>query len=255
MRRTAFLGIGPLLLAMTPAVSSAEVSVSVAIDQGHREFHLAVCEHYHVSQDALVVVRERKFPDEHIPVVFFLAREAKVSPDAVVALRASGRSWMDIALGFGLTAEVFHVEVMRAHGPPYGNAFGHYKGRGRAEWKVLRLPDADIVTLVNVKFLAAHHGVSPDDVVERWTKHGGLLKAHGEFQREKAEARKAKGDGGDQGKGSERATGKDKNPKDDGKALSERGAHGRGGQGTSFEGKDRGGGGAGKGGGKGRGKK
>ena len=145
-----------------------------------------MCRHYRVEHDVVVVVH-RRVPDEHIPVVFFLAEHCHVGPHVIVDLRLRGKSWMDIAFHFGLRADVFHVEVSRIHGPPYGNAFGHFK-RPRAEWAAIRLPDDDVVTLVNAKFLSAHHGVSPDEVIEMRGKEESFVKLQGRMKAAGAKA-------------------------------------------------------------------
>ena len=174
-----------VVLSLTPVSSRvlADVHAAVAIDDGGvREFHVAVCEHYHVKQDAIVVVRKQNIPDDHIPVVFFLAHHAKVSHDEIVALRLRGMSWMAISLHFGLPVDIFHVEVTRVHGPPYGNAFGHFKNRKRAEWASIRLQDDEVVTLVNVKFLSARYHMSPDDVIGMRQKAKGFIGLHGDLK-------------------------------------------------------------------------
>jgi len=181
------------------AEAAASVSATVTVDTAPRDFRLAVCKHYAVEEAVIVRYRERHIPDDHLPVVFLIAGKAKVAPEAVVELRLGGESWMDICLHYGLSPAIFHVEVEKPYGPPYGNAFGHFKNHPRAEWATLRLPDTDIVLLANVHFLSAFHGFPADRVMELRIQHGDFLKANGGLALAKANG---KGNGnGAEGKG------------------------------------------------------
>jgi len=189
--------IAPVILYfLAGSGSCAEISVGVSIDDdGLRGFHLAISKHYKVEGSVVTSFRHRRIPDEHLPVVFFLAQKARVSPGVIAKLRLGGKSWMDISLHFGLNTEIFYVPIRRHYGPPYGKAFGHFKNCPRSEWASLRIPDNDIVTLVNVKFLSVHYGFTPDEVVGMWGKHGNFIKAQGHLKLKKASIKKAGGVG------------------------------------------------------------
>ena len=180
-----------LLVSSDRAAPAEEVRVNVGMTArsgGHGEFHVAVCEHYRVERDVIVVIQRRGIPDDHMPVVFFMAERCHVAPHVIVDMRLAGKSWMDIALRFHLGADVFHVPVSRVHGPPYGNAFGHFK-RPRAEWAALRIPDDDVVMLVHAKFLSDRYGLSPDDVAEMRGKDHDLVTLHGRVRAASPKAR------------------------------------------------------------------
>jgi hypothetical protein len=51
-------------------------------------------------------------------------------------------------------------------GPPYGRALGHYKKKHRKEWRTIVLTDADVVNLVELRFLSEHYGVPPERIIE-----------------------------------------------------------------------------------------
>jgi hypothetical protein len=61
---------------------------------------------------------------------------------------------------------VYYVPVAVAPGPPYGKAYGHYKKKHRNEWKTIVLTDADIVNLVELRFLSEHYHVAPERIIE-----------------------------------------------------------------------------------------
>lgn len=162
-----------LLLANT-VNAHAQVNVGISVgEEGLRGFYLAVGEYYSVPQREVVIVRERRIPPEEIPVVFFIAQRARVAPALVIDLRLRGKSWWDISLHYGLGPEIYYVPIS-PHvnvGPPYGKAYGHYKNKPKEKWKTIVLQDADVVNLVNLKFVSEHYRLPPDEVI--WRRSGG----------------------------------------------------------------------------------
>ncbi len=166
-----------------------DVTAGITIGSGgSREFHLAVCNHYHVDEVKIVHIRKRKVPDEHIPVVFYIAQRAKVPPDRVVELRVQGKSWMEITAHFGLGVDIYYVPVAKVYGPPFGRALGHFKNKKRSEWATIRLADADVVNLVNVKFLSAHYGFTADKIITMRQKGDNFIKLNSRVKVHKAKA-------------------------------------------------------------------
>lgn len=145
--------------------SRPEVSLAVQANSGGvQSFYLGVSNYYHVPEREVIVVRERRIPDEEIPVVFFLASRARVAPGIIIEQRMSGMGWMDISLKLGLSPEVFYVPVAYDPGPPYGRAYGYYRHHPRSEWGRIRLVDADVVNMVNLRFMTEHYGYTPREV-------------------------------------------------------------------------------------------
>jgi hypothetical protein len=170
--------------------SAAQLDLGLSVSDGRlRSFCLAVGDHYHVAPTLVVDYRSRfHLLDEELPVVFFLAARAHVAPRAVVDLRLRKTSWFAIALHFGLSPEIFFVPVgLERVGPPYGNAYGYYRKRGHAgDWRGFALRDAEVVDLVNLRFLAEYHGV-PADTIIGWRGQGrSFLAIHDEAARAKA---------------------------------------------------------------------
>ena len=167
---------------LSTARADVEIRAGVRVSAGELStFHVAVEQHYGVSRDVVVRCR-RDIPDDHLPVVFYLASRAKVEPRAVVELRLSGKSWFEISTHFGLSSDVFYVHVDGDYGPPYGRALGHFKKRSRLEWGAIRLVDADVVHLVQLRFLSAHYRCSPGAVIKAHTKGDGFLSLHGKVK-------------------------------------------------------------------------
>ena len=181
-----------VLFLFVPRSGQADTDIGLSIRDGEvKSFYLAVGDYYHVPERTLVVVSERRLPDDEVPVVFFLAQEARVSPDAIIALRLGGKSWMDITRHYGLTARIFYVPFAADPGPPYGKAYGYYKKRPKNKWGEIRLGNSDIINLVNLKFVSGYYGHSPDEVVKMRSRGKSFVSINSELK---------KGKGGSQGK-------------------------------------------------------
>jgi hypothetical protein len=154
-----------LITASTPSFADTSWNVGVSGgDEGIRSFQLSIGEYYHVPEREVVVIHERGIHEEELPVVFFIAQRARVSPEAVVRLRMRGMNWMDITFHYGLSPEIYYVPLRQ--GPPYGNAYGHYKNYPKGGWHRGDLRDADIVNQVNLKFISEHHRYAPEKVMK-----------------------------------------------------------------------------------------
>ncbi|OGC85508.1 MAG: hypothetical protein A2142_00200 [candidate division Zixibacteria bacterium RBG_16_48_11] len=182
--------IVPLLVISVPQYGEADLDLGVSIRDGEvRSFYLAVGDYYNVPERTLVVVNERNIPDDEVPVVFFLASQARVSPNVIIDLRLGGKSWMDITLYYGLTAQIFYVPFTVDPGPPYGKAYGHFKKLPRSKWGEIRLGNADVVNLVNLKFISGHYGYSPDQVVKMRGKGKSFVSINSEIKKNKGESK------------------------------------------------------------------
>ena len=166
--RTLVAAAVPLLLACAAMPASAETRMSVGgtlVDGQLSGFYLSLSNYYHVPRDDIYYLHGRHIPDYDMPVVFFIAQHAHVSPSVIVDMRLSGRSWMDISLHFGLGPDIYYVPVQRVYGPPYGKAYGYYKNHDRKHWNDIRLSDDDVVNMVNLRFMSDHYNYPPEDVM------------------------------------------------------------------------------------------
>ncbi len=173
--------------------SQADVQAGISIgDGGVQGFYVAIGEFYKAPEKEVVVVHERKIPDDEIPVVFFIARRARTTPKVIIKMRLGGESWMDISAHFGITADVYYVPVKHHPGPPYGKAYGHFKNRKKQEWKKVMLTDADIVNFVNLRFISEHYGYSPDEVMKMRGNGKSFVEIDGHARKAHAEKMKSK---------------------------------------------------------------
>jgi len=187
--------VGFLLIAGLPAASSAQVSTGISLDSdGLRGFYLSVGDYYHVPEREVIVVRERRVPDDELPVVFFMASHAHVAPGVIVDLRLDGWSWSRISLHYGVGPDVYYVPVaFEVSGPPYGNAYGHYKKRPKKEWSTIRLTDSDIVNFVNLRFISHHMGIPPEDVIRMRSGGKSFTVIHEDVRKIQVKEKAAKG--------------------------------------------------------------
>jgi len=212
--KTAAAAAGLAFLLCGTAAPAGQVSASVSIGGGTIDsFFVAIGDHYRVAPSVVAGYRDRyRMPDDELPVVFFLAARAQVGPQAVIDLRVGRRSWFDIAIHFGVSPDVFFVPVgIEKIGPPYGNAYGYYRNRGRGgDWRGFKPSDREVVDLVNLRFLSEVHHMAPDEIVARRGRGESFVKIHENLGKGKTSAASGKGQkGGQQGKGKD----KDKNKK------------------------------------------
>jgi hypothetical protein len=155
--------------------AQAQVSGGISInDDGVRSFYLAIGQNYHVAEREVVVVHERRIPDEEIPVVFFIARKAHVRPAEIVELRLSGQSWMDITLHYRLRPDIYYVSMKGDPGQEFGRAYGHWR-QPKREWKKWRLDDDDIIKMVNLQFVSNHYRLKTNEVVRLRGRHSNFI--------------------------------------------------------------------------------
>lgn len=197
------------------AASFAETQWDVGISGGKDGidgFHLSVGDYYQVPEREVVVIRDRGVYDEELPVVFYLARSARVSPGAIVDLRLRGRSWMDITLHFGMSPAIYYVPVTIVEGRhPKGHAYGYYKNHPkRSDWKTITLSNADIINQVNLRFLSDRYGYSPDQVIKYRSEGRKFMSIDQDIRKEKGGGKKTMRSGADKGKNSTVKNGKPK---------------------------------------------
>ena len=200
------------MAASSPSFADTQWDVGVSGgSKGVEGFYISIGNYYHVPEREVIIVHERGIHEEELPVVYYIAQRAHVSPEVVVNLRLRGMSWMDITLHFGLGPEIYYVPVrVERQGPPYGHAYGYYHKHPRGDWHRNDLRDADIVNQVNLKFISEHYGYAPDKVMRYRSEgrsfpvidHDISYEKHGKakYQGQKENKPQGKGQGKDKGK-------------------------------------------------------
>ncbi|HEX2868239.1 MAG TPA: hypothetical protein VHO03_14435 [Ignavibacteriales bacterium] len=157
------------VLIMASVKIDAQINAGISVGpRGLNGFYMRIGSYFRVPQREVIIVRDRKLPDEEIPVVFFVARRAGVSPREVAAVRCQGYSWTDITYRFGLGPEIFFPGRV-FQGPPYGKAWGYYKHRRRSY-----ISDYDIIRAVNSRMNSeSYYGRE---------NYGGKIRERGSYQ-------------------------------------------------------------------------
>lgn len=186
-----------LLPPLTHPLQAQNVSLGLSLTDGRvKSFYFSISSYFGVPEATVIRIREQyRLSDEELPVIFFLASEARVEPAVIINLRLRGMSWWDISLHFRLSPEIFFLPVTLVRiGPPYGRAYGYYRQhRHQKEWGRVVLTDVEIVDLVNLKFASAYHQVSPERIMEMRAKGHKFIDIHDTIIKEKG-----KGKGKDQ---------------------------------------------------------
>src|SRR5271163_1935990 len=143
------------------ALAWSQVNVGVNVGAGGDSFHLAIGDYYHAPPAQLTVFQQRHIPDEEMPVVMFVSQRVHVAPGVIVDLRASGVPWVEIFRRYRLSPRVLYVPIhVGWAGTPYAGFYGYYRGDRR-----VRLVDADIVNMVNLRFASEYYHRTPEEVI------------------------------------------------------------------------------------------
>jgi hypothetical protein len=149
--------------ALQSSQAQVQVGVGVNLGGGGDSFHLAIGNYYHAPPAQVTIVAQRHIPDEESPVVFFVAGQAHVPPGVIIDLRAGGMPWVEILHRYHLSPRIFYVPVhVSVWNTPYSNFYAYYNERGHHR---IRLLDADIINMVNLRFASDYYHRTPEEVI------------------------------------------------------------------------------------------
>jgi hypothetical protein len=149
-------------MAWQAAQAQVSVGVGVNVGGGGDSFHLAIGDYYHAPPAQVTVCTQRHIPDEEMPVVFFLAGRLHVAPGVIIDMRAGGMPWVEILHRYHVSPRIFWVPIHGSIiGTPYERFYAYYGGRGPR----VRLVDADIINMVNLKFACDYYHRTPEEVI------------------------------------------------------------------------------------------
>lgn len=136
----------------------------------------AVASFFQMPQNEISILGDWDLQPDDIPVALFIARHAGVSPDAVVALHKSGRSWSQLARRYGVDAATLHVPIPEtASAGPLSRVYAQYRSLPASRWGEIELSNKDIVTLVNVRLLSQTLKIAPQEVLAATSKDGSFV--------------------------------------------------------------------------------
>lgn len=159
----------PLLLLMAGGTSRAstmfDVAVGLNVNEDTRIFLNVTNQVWHPAVPG-AFIQECRYPGDDFPVVAFLAYHSHRQPSFILHMRNQGYPWYEIFYRLNVDPSVLFMGIDRDPGPPYGNAWGHWKNQRHARMRErLRFSDRDLVGLVKVQTVSRHFGVSPFDVL------------------------------------------------------------------------------------------
>ena len=155
-----------ILLALTLSAGAAPAAADLGPLEPLADLHRAIHESLGLPEPVIVRLLEAGAPEDALPVIGYIAQQAAIAPERVLDLHRRGLPFLDIALRFGLGPEIFYVPLDVDPGPAYGRAWGYYQRTPRAHWRSIRLSDADVIGLVNLRLCTRYYGVPAARVIE-----------------------------------------------------------------------------------------
>lgn len=167
MRRIVF---PVLFLALMASTSGGQEQAPETQYQG--DYLDAIAAFYKVPRGSVGQTAEEGISGQSLPVVFCIAGKAGVSRERIVEARKEGKSWLEIGADHDLTASDFYVSLTRKPvGDQYIKTYDKFEGLGRDEFAQVKLDDADIEHLVNLRFLYRHYNYS-QYLIMVWSSEG-----------------------------------------------------------------------------------
>lgn len=134
--------------------------------------------HFGAPAGEVEVLARWSVPSEEIPVALFIAGRAGVSPEVVLSLRRGRNSWGDVASRYGVGGGTFHVPLgSDSPGDRLARAYGEFGTRSPREWDAVQLTDAEIVDLVNLRFLTEALGIPATRALQARSSGGSWVAA------------------------------------------------------------------------------
>lgn len=168
------------ILAAILGMAAPERVHTQEMDPDEEEAYLrAVGEYFQVPLEEVSILADWDLHADEVPVILYLARQAGVSPDVLVGLRRSGRGWQEVGRRFGVRTLAFHIPLPReADKGPLARAYEEFQARPSREWGEIQLEDADIIALVNLRFLSAQTGVSHIRILQHFQEAGSFVSCY-----------------------------------------------------------------------------
>lgn len=130
------------------------------------DYFRAVAAFFNLPPNEIAILGDWDISVDEIPVVLFVARRAGVSPEALVALRDGGQGWAQLSRRYEVGPAAFHVPVRDdAAAGRLAGVYALFRSTPVGEWSTIRLSDADIVALVNVRVISQSLGLPAERVL------------------------------------------------------------------------------------------
>ncbi len=227
MKRIFILAFATAVLAAGAARAGADVrfGADVPIGDDGRLF-VSISSRY-FDRDPVVVEdwHRRYYPDpDDLAVALFIGRHCSQDPEFIFGLRRQGLGWFEISNRCRVPVDAYFVTLKRDPGPPYGNAYGHWKKHRRDRNHVMVLGDDDIRRLVGARMIHEYYGV-PYEKAMKWRARDRDVQSTmaREYRQRHDEKRKDGKHNDDKRRGDGDRGGRDRGGKDHGKGNDHKG--------------------------------
>jgi hypothetical protein len=107
-------------------------------------------------------------PQEELPAVLHISELASALPSRIADLRQEKKSWRWIMETFNIGPDDLYVPVKAEDiKPPFAKLYGYFNTKQKSEWRSIKLDDAEVVDLANLRFLSRFYGVKPEGIMRR----------------------------------------------------------------------------------------
>lgn len=161
-----------LLAAAAPAALAGDLfydaTLALNISDDARFFLNVTNRHFAMPEPQGVrILKSCPRPESDYPVALLFARVSGRRADAIVALRQKGLPWSEVMVRLQIPADRLFAGLDRDPGPPYGNAWGHWKKgqRARGPRETMAFDDATVADLARLQIASAALRVSPYTIV------------------------------------------------------------------------------------------
>ncbi len=162
MKRTATLCLLALLMSGGSALARGDVNFGANVHAGDDASLFAAIASRCFDREPRVLedLQRRCYPDpDDLAVALFLASQSNLDPASFAGLRKQGLGWFEISKRSRIAVDVFFLSPERDPGPPYGNAYGHWRKYRRDHRHVMVLSDDDIRHLVGARMIHEYFDV------------------------------------------------------------------------------------------------
>lgn len=176
--------LGRVFFALATALAVATGAHAQGADEARRAYFEAVAGHFKLSPNEVAILADWEIAPDEIPAVLFVAGQAGVSPEALVALRRAGRSWDELAVRYRVTASALHVPVReQAPAGALQATYDRYWSTPVGEWSSIRLRHEEVIALVNVRVIAQTLGLSAEEVIGHTGSVGSYVELFAQLSR------------------------------------------------------------------------
>ncbi len=153
-------------------------------EEDRGKFFLAAGNYFQASWAELETLGSAGLPLDEIPVLLHASRHAGVDSGEVLTRRQRGESWLEIFSSYCVPPGSYYVPLISGIRTSPTRPYHYHRKSAREAWKRQQLFDVDFVNLVNVKFLAQHYRLEPDQIVALRNAGWPFIRIHCAVSRE-----------------------------------------------------------------------